>query len=158
MQFFTFQRLGGDYPALGADLNLGVPTAVFGLGDAEKYLVAAMTERRIVYITADALSAQHAQAAISVLSGKRCALLSAKDEVLTYRKALSRDALYRRLTALYEWESGAEVLVADIEALAQRLFLHQRTVYRIPIETFGIALHIYGKIIMEKFQLLVIGH
>ncbi len=119
MQFFTFQRLGGDYPALGADLNLGVPTAVFGLGDAEKYLVAAMTERRIVYITADALSAQHAQAAISVLSGKRCALLSAKDEVLTYRKALSRDALYRRLTALYEWESGAEVLVADIEALAQ---------------------------------------
>ncbi|MDE7158103.1 MAG: hypothetical protein K2N74_00855, partial [Clostridiales bacterium] len=62
----------------------------------------------MVYIAPDALTAKRAAESISALSGKRCALLAAKDEVLTYRKALSKDALYRRLTALYEWQTGAE--------------------------------------------------
>ncbi len=117
--FFSFEQLGGDYPLLGGDLSHGVPVAAFGVSDAHKYLIAALVEGRAVYITADALSAQRAASSISALSGKRCALLSAKDEVLTYRKALSKDALYRRLNALYEWQKGAEVLVADIEALIQ---------------------------------------
>ncbi len=121
MSFFSFENLGGDYPLLGADLKNGVPTAVFGVSDAHKYLIAALIDRPVVYFTADALSAQRAQSAISALSGKRCALLSAKDEVLTYRKALSKDALYRRINALYEWQSGADVLVADIEAAIQLL-------------------------------------
>ena len=59
------------------------------------------------------------QESIAALSGKRCALLAAKDEVLTYRRALSKDALFARLNALYEWQTGAEVLVADIEAVLQ---------------------------------------
>ena len=118
-QFFSFENLGGEYPLLGEDVARGMPVAAFGIADSHKYLIASLVNRRAVYITADALSAQRAHAAISALSGKKCVLLPAKDEVLTYRKALSKDALYRRLTALYEWQAGANVLVADIEALVQ---------------------------------------
>ena len=117
--FFTFDNLFGEYSLLGKDIADGVPTAVSGLSDAEKYLIASLVEGRCVYLAADALSAQHACEAIATLSGKRCALLSAKDEVLTYRKAFSRDALYRRLNALYAWQTGAEVLVLDVESALQ---------------------------------------
>ncbi len=117
--FFRLTTLGGDYPLLGADLKTGVPVAAFGLSDPMKYLVAASYGGRMVYITADALTAKRARDAIAALSGKECALLTAKDEVLTYRKALSKDVLYRRLSALHAWQKGADVLVADVEALVQ---------------------------------------
>ncbi|MDE5547500.1 MAG: hypothetical protein K2J30_00670, partial [Clostridia bacterium] len=119
MSFFRFDNLNGEFPALGTDIRRGVPAAVFGVSDAEKYLIASLVEGRTVYIAADALAARRAHAAISALSGKKCTLLCAKDEVLTYRKAGSKDSLYRRLTALYEWQEGAEVLVTDIEAVVQ---------------------------------------
>lgn len=119
MSLFRFDNLNGEFPALGTDLRRGVPAAVFGVSDAEKYFIASLAEGRSVYIAADALSARRAHAAISALSGKKCTLLCAKDEVLTYRKAGSKDSLYRRLTALYEWQEGAEALVADVEAVVQ---------------------------------------
>ena len=117
--FFSFDNLGGEYAELGESLRHGVPTAVFGIGDPHKYLLAALTKGRAVYIAADALSARRAAEAIAALSNKQCALLPAKDEVLLYRRALSKDALFRRLTALFEWQEGADVLVTDIEALVQ---------------------------------------
>lgn len=119
MNFFSFENLGGDYPSLGRDIDSGLPTAVFGVSDAQKYLIAALIQRPVVYLTADALSAKKAAEAIFALSGKRVVLLPAKDEVLTYRKALSKDALFRRLNALYNWECGADVLVLDAEAAIQ---------------------------------------
>lgn len=117
--FFSFETLNGDYPLLGAAVGNGIPTAVSGVSDAQKYLIASLFAGRIVYLTADALTAQRAADAIRTLSGKTVALLAAKDEVLTYRKAGSKESLYKRLAALTAWQSGAEVLVADIEAAAQ---------------------------------------
>ncbi len=117
--FFSFEELGGDYPALGQDLKNGLPVAAFGLSDMQKYLVCAAVRGRVFYLAPDALTAQRAADAIAALSGKRVARLAAKDEVLTYRRALSKDALFSRLTALYEWERGADVLVADVEAAVQ---------------------------------------
>lgn len=117
--FFDFRNLGGEYPALGESVARGVPTAVFGVSDPQKYLIASLVNGRAVYIAADALTAKRAAEAIRVLSGKRVALLNAKDEVLTYRKALSKDALFKRISALYEWQTGADVLVADVEAAIQ---------------------------------------
>ncbi len=119
--FFSFDNLGGEYPLLSDDIRRGTPAAVFGVSDPHKYLIAALIPRRFVYIAADALAAKRAFDAIAALSGKKCALLCAKDEVLTYRKALSRDSLFRRLTALWEWQSGADVLVCDVEAAIQLL-------------------------------------
>ena len=117
--FFAFEYLNGDYPLLGASVQNGVPTAVFGVSDAQKYLIASMFAGRVVYIAADALTAKRAAESIAVLSGKEVALLAAKDEVLTFRRAGSRDALFRRLTALWKWQAGAEVLVCDVEAVCQ---------------------------------------
>ena len=117
--FFSFESLNGEYPLLDAALHNGIPTAVSGISDAQKYFIASLCAGRVVYLTADALTAQRAADAIRALSGREVALLTAKDEVLTYRKAGSRDALYKRLTALAAWQTGAEVLVADIEAAAQ---------------------------------------
>ena len=117
--FFSFDNLGGEFALLGRDVESGLPTAVFGLSDAQKYLIASAVRGRVVYLAADALSAKRAYEALRALSGKRCALLAAKDEVLLYRKALSKDALFRRLTALYEWQAGAEVVVCDVEAAVQ---------------------------------------
>lgn len=119
MSFFSFENLGGNYPELGEALQRGIPTAVYGVSDVQKYLIASLCTGRCVYLAADALAAKRAADAIRALSGKRVCLLSAKDEVLLYRDALSKDALFRRLTALYEWRTGAEVMVCDVEAAVQ---------------------------------------
>lgn len=126
--FFSFEHLSGEYALLGKDIEHGVPTAAYGVSDAQKYLIAACVPRRMLYITADALTAKKACNAIATLSGKRCALLTAKDEVLTYRKALSKDALYARLTALYEWQTGADVMVLDVEAAIQLVPMRLETI------------------------------
>jgi transcription-repair coupling factor (superfamily II helicase) len=70
----------------------------------------------MLYIAADAITAQKAYAAIKAFSGKRCALLTAKDDVLLYKDAVSKDALFKRICAVYEIESGADFVVCDVEA------------------------------------------
>ncbi len=117
--FFTYKNLGGDLPALENDIRLGMPTAAFGLSEAHKYLLAALTRGRLLYVCADAVSAQRACAGVAALSGKKCVYLPAKDEVVLYKDALSKDALYRRICAVYDILNGADYIVCEIEALMQ---------------------------------------
>ncbi|MCD8041339.1 MAG: transcription-repair coupling factor [Clostridia bacterium] len=117
--FFTYANLGGDYLSLGSDIRLGVPTAVFGVSDPHKYLTASLTQSKFVYIAADSVSAQRAAAAISALTGEKVALLAAKDDVLLYKDAVSKDALYARLTAVNAIDGGARITVCDAEAALQ---------------------------------------
>ncbi|MDE7162734.1 MAG: transcription-repair coupling factor [Clostridia bacterium] len=117
--FFSSENLKGDYPAIANDLRLGAPTAVFGVADSRKYLTASVIERPVLYIAADAVSAGKAYEAIKVLSGKKCAYLSAKDDVLLYKTAVSKDALFRRIEGICGLLSGAEVVVCDVEAALQ---------------------------------------
>lgn len=132
--FFTFKNLGGNYPALGNELRLGTPTAVFGVSDAHKYLLACLSEYKVLYIAADAISAGKAYASVSALSGKNCVLLPAKDEVILYKDALSKDALYRRLSAVDGMLNGADITVCDAEALMQ---LFPSSTERISLKTGG---------------------
>ncbi len=132
--FFTFKNLGGNYPALGNELRLGTPTAVFGVSDAHKYLLACLSEYKVLYIAADAISAGKAYASVSALSGKNCVLLPAKDEVILYKDALSKDALYRRLSAVDGMLNGADITVCDAEALMQ---LFPSSTDRISLKTGG---------------------
>lgn len=101
------------------DIRLGTPTAVFGVTEAHKYLISCLPQYKILYITADGVSADKAHASISALSGRKCVLLPAKDEVILYKDALSKDALFRRLTAVSEISNGADIVVCDIEAVMQ---------------------------------------
>ena len=64
--FFRFDALNGDYPLLGAAVANGIPTAVSGVSDAQKYWIASLFEGRVVYLTADALTAQYPQAAEAI--------------------------------------------------------------------------------------------
>ncbi len=117
--FFTPRNLAGEYPAIGEALRLGMPTAAFGMSDSHKYLAAAALAGKLLYVTADAVGAARAYSAISALSGADCALLTARDEVIMYKDALSKDAVFRRLNALAQIGDGAEIVVADVEALMQ---------------------------------------
>lgn len=117
--FFTFENLGGDYAALATDIRLGTPTAAFGLSDAHKYLISSLPRQKVLYIAADNIAAQKAYDSVSVLSGKNCVLLPAKDEVILYKDALSKDAVFRRISAVYGMLNGADIVVADIEAIMQ---------------------------------------
>ena len=122
--FFTFDSIGGNYTALKNDIRLGTPTAVFGVSDAHKYLTACMAEGKVLYVTADAVTANKAFTSISALSGKKCVLLPAKDEVILYKDALSKDALFRRITALYEILQGADIIICDAESAIQLVPSH----------------------------------
>ena len=135
--FFTYRNLQGEYPALYEEIRLGTPTAAFGLSEAHKYLTAAVVSQKILYVTADSLSAQKAHVALSVLTGKKCALLSAKDEVILYKDALSKDALYKRICALAEITSGRDCIVADIEALMQLVPARVETLKLVKGEEYG---------------------
>ena len=118
-KFFTSDNLTGDYPALANDVRLGAPTAVFGVSDSQKYLTVGLFGGTVLYIAPDRVAAEKAYAAIGVLSGKKCAYVASKDEVLLYKDAVSRDALFRRIKGLYEVQCGAEVIVCDVEGALQ---------------------------------------
>ncbi len=117
--FFKPEELGAEYAEYAEELRRGTPTAVFGVSDALKYLLAGLSPFPILYITADGVSAKKAADNIAALSGKRTATIAAKDEVLLYRKALSKDALFRRLEGIYALQTGCEVITAEIDALLQ---------------------------------------
>ncbi|MBO5240075.1 MAG: transcription-repair coupling factor [Clostridia bacterium] len=117
--FFNFENLGGEYPSFAKEIRRGTPTAVFGVSDSLKYLLAGLIDYPVVYITADSISAKKAAENIAALSGKKTEVLAAKDEVLLYRKALSKDSLYQRLRGISALYSGADVVVAEIDALIQ---------------------------------------
>ena len=117
--FFTLNQIGEEYLPYVEDLRRGTPTAVFGVSDPLKYLLAGLTPYPVVYITADGTSAQKAAENIAALSGKRVEVIAAKDEVLLYRKALSKDSLFRRIQGIDALQNGCEVVTAPIDALLQ---------------------------------------
>ena len=117
--FLTLEQIGEEYSLYAEDIRRGTPTAVFGVSDSLKYLLAGLTPFPVVYVTADSVSARKAADNIAALTGKRTEVLAAKDEVLLYRKALSKDSLFRRLNGIYAMQQGCEVVTAEIDALIQ---------------------------------------
>ncbi|MBO4940352.1 MAG: transcription-repair coupling factor [Clostridia bacterium] len=117
--FFTLNEIGEEYALYLEDIRRGTPTAVFGVSDPLKYLLAGLSPYPVVYVTADGISARKAAENIAALTGKKTEVLAAKDEVLLYRKALSKDALFRRLQGIDALQKGCEVITAEIDALLQ---------------------------------------
>ena len=117
--YFNFNALGGEYPAFETEIRRGTPTAAFGVSDSLKYLLSSLLPFPVLYVTADGLSAQKVAENARTLSGKQTAVLTAKDEVLFYRKALSKDSLYKRLNGIYALQNGCPFVVAELDALLQ---------------------------------------
>ena len=117
--YFNFNALEGEYPAFETEIRRGTPTAAFGVSDSLKYLLSSLLPFPVLYITADGISAQKAAENARSLSGKDTAVLAAKDEVLFYRKALSKDSLYKRLNGIYALQNGCPFVATEIDALLQ---------------------------------------
>lgn len=117
--FFTPKGIGGDYALFEEEIRRGTPTAVFGVSDAVKYLLASILPAQVVYLTSDAVAAKKAAENVAALSGKRTAVIAAKDEVLLYRKALSKDSLFRRLAGIDALKKGVPFVAAEIDAIVQ---------------------------------------
>ena len=117
--FFYFNGIGGEYLSYAEDVRRGTPTAVFGVSEPLKYLLSSLSPYPVVYITADSVSAKKAADNIRALSGKKVATIAAKDEVLLYQKALSKDALFRRIEGIHALQNGANIVTAEIDALLQ---------------------------------------
>lgn len=118
--FFTAEQLGEKYADLKNNVRLGTPTAVFGVSFSHKCLIAPLSyDKRVVYITDSAVSAQKASAQIAGFTGEDVALITAKDDVLLYKDAVSKDALFKRINALYRVQNGTRLIVCDIESILQ---------------------------------------
>lgn len=118
-QFFTYKNLQGGYAELENEIRRGTPSSVFGVSDSHKYLLCSLNKGKTLYITADGVSASRAYTSISALSGEKCALITAKDEVILYKDAISKDSLFKRLTAINALLTDAKIVIADIEAVMQ---------------------------------------
>ena len=109
--FFSPHNMGADWLDLANDIRLGTPTAVFGVSAPHRALIAAACfTGKTVYVCDNAQTAARMAEEIAGFSGAAPALLCAKDEVLLYKDAVSKDALYRRLNALYEISRGAAII------------------------------------------------
>ena len=117
--FFNAEDIGEDYLRFVQEVRRGTPAAVFGVSSATKYLLASLLRLPVLYVTADAAAARAAADNLAVLSGEKTAVITAKDEVLSYRKAISKDALFRRIEGVYAMQSGCPFIVAEIDALLQ---------------------------------------
>ena len=118
--FFNENNLGGQYLSVHEDMAEGMPLALFGLSLTHTALIGAtcLTKRRL-FITDTPLTAEKLKSSLEAFCGKKVALLYAKDDVLLYKDAISKDRLFQRITALWQIQSGAKLIVADIESLLQ---------------------------------------
>ena len=117
--FFKAENVGGEYALFAEEVRRGTPTAVFGVSDSLKYLLASLIDRPVLYIASDAVAAKKAAENVASLSGKRTSVIAAKDEVLLYRRALSKDSLFRRLEGIRALKTGTPFVAAEIDALIQ---------------------------------------
>lgn len=117
--FFAYEKFNERTVEIINSILSGVPTSVSGLSDSIKFFYTSLIRERVIYITRDAQQAKRAAENISSLSGERAVYLPAKDDVLLYKNALSKDSLYGRINALFEICEGARYVCCDIESAMQ---------------------------------------
>ena len=113
------ENLSEELNSLLTEVRSGVPTAVFGVAFAEKCYLASQINAPVVYVARDELTAKAVCIELRALTGKKAVYLPAKDDVLLFNKAFSKDSLYNRIFALYQLSQGADFLVATFESLIQ---------------------------------------
>ncbi len=102
---------------------------------SQKALSASLLPGPVFYLAPDAVSAREICAVASSLSGKKCVLLSSRDEVLAFREAFSRDSAFRRISSVQK-ALGADIIVSDPVAAMQ---LFPESVETLELETDGEA-------------------
>lgn len=114
-------NLGGEFKRLFDAVRRGQSSAVFGVSLNEKCHLAGSLDLPVLYIAKDGIYAAKAAEQLSDITGRRAVLLPPKDDVLLFKKAVSKDSLFKRLEALYRIKRGAKYVVTTMEALLQLL-------------------------------------
>lgn len=96
----------------------GISVAAFGVSGSAAYYLAALTERKVLYISPNSVKAKDAARELECLTGEKAIFLPPKDDVLLYKKIFNKESLYKRITALYE-AKDAQFVVTTPEALMQ---------------------------------------
>ena len=117
--YLTPENLGGELAEIGQNIRGGIPSAVFGVNFAEKWLIASSVGLPVLYIVKDGLYGAKIAEELTALSGERTVYLPAKDDVLLYKSAFDRTSLFARLNALYEIKNGARFVVTTFQSLLQ---------------------------------------
>lgn len=131
-KYIQLENMGESLVSLKKNVRGGIPSAAFGVQFAHKCHIAASLDLPVIYIASDALTARAAAAEMRVLSGEKAVYLPAKDDVLLYNKAISKEAVYGRIAALYALKNGARFVACTFESLFQ---LMPKTVDGITLET-----------------------
>ena len=118
-EYIKLENMGSQTAALQKNVREGIPGAVFGVSFAHKCHIAATLGLPVIYVARDAITARAAAAEIRAVSGEKAVFLPAKEDVLLYDKAISKDALYGRIGALFELSQGAKHVACTLESLIQ---------------------------------------
>lgn len=113
------EQIGQNLTKIADSIRSGVPTAVFGVTDSEKFHIAGTLNLPFLYIVRDELSAKLAAVELRAVSGKKIVCLPAKDDVLLFNKTFNKESLYARIGALFQLSKGVDGVVATFESLHQ---------------------------------------
>ena len=112
-------KFGGIYNQISSSVRSGIPTAVFGVSIPEKIRLLIHLDMPVLMIVRDSQTAIKITEEIKLITGENAVFLPSKDDLLLYKSAFNKDSLHRRLTALYEIQKGAKIIVTVFEALMQ---------------------------------------
>ena len=115
------RALGGDFAALADAVAQRRKISVFGLGYAEKALIAAHAGAPLFFVAKDEASAGKLTERIAEwLPDGRCAYLPPKDDVLIYRKRFQSGSLAERMSVLVRLAEGRlDCCVTSAQSLVQ---------------------------------------
>ncbi len=116
--FLHPQLLGKDITLLSQSIRRGVSSAVFGVSGAAKAHLVGALHTPFLYVVKDAVAAEEAVKRLRDFYPDTV-YLPAKDDVLLYKKAVSKNSVHKRLAALSAIQSGTTHCVTTVEALMQ---------------------------------------
>lgn len=99
------------------NVRRGKSTAVFGVTESFKHILAASVSSPVLYCARDGVSAEAALRAFREL-GKHTVYIPPEDELLLSAKAFSRESVYARIAAADKLKT-ADIIVLPIETLMQ---------------------------------------
>ena len=112
-------NFGGIYNEISTSVRSGVPTAVFGVSAPEKIRTLIKLDAPVLMVVRDVNTANKLVEEITLFTGEKAVFLPSKDDVLLYKSAFNKDNLHKRLSALYEIQKGAKIIITVFEALMQ---------------------------------------
>ncbi len=100
------------------NIHQGVPLVAFGVTEPFKVLLSSTINNPVLYVVKDSLSALSVTAMLKQICNEEVVNLTAKDEILLFLKAFSKESFYQRVTAISKLKN-AKFIVATIDALLQ---------------------------------------